>query len=262
LSSKTPAKSPALKKDAQKIATPPRDPTPAPDGPAVGVAPEAKHEAQIRRKLAVQEAALRRERQQSIRTLGLLIAMFIVVGGGALAFYLQEALKPPPPPPPPPPLPPPGQEVPIMPSYHLVTGDEPHPTYTTDPPTSGPHIGQLADWGVHTDVITKELAVHSLEDGGVNVNYRPDLDKATVSRLAALVQSYADLITQGSEDHHVLMYPYPGLSNAIVLTAWRHIDRLDKFDEARIKRFIDAYSGIDHHQESGDRPGGTPTPGP
>jgi hypothetical protein len=182
--------------------------------------------------------------------------MFIVVGGAAGVFYLQEALKPPPPPPPPAP----GQEVPIMPSYHLITGTEAHPTYTTDPPTSGPHIGSLADWGVHTDVITKELAVHSLEDGGVNINYRPDLDKATVDRLAALVKSYADLITEASEDNHVLMYPYPGLSNAIVLTAWRRIDRFDTFDEARIKRFIEAYSGIDHHQESGDRPANAPTP--
>jgi uncharacterized protein DUF3105 len=245
LSSKTPAKSPAEKKDAQKAATP--------DGPAAGLSPEAKREAQMRRKLAAQEASLRRERQKSVRTLGLLIAMFMVVGGGATVFYLLEALKPPPPPPP-------GQEVPMMPSYHLTSGDEPHPTYTTDPPTSGPHIGDLADWGVHTNVITKELAIHSLEDGGVNINYRPDLDKATVDRLAALVKSYADLITEGSKDNYVLMYPYPGLSNPIVLTAWRRIDRLDTFDEVRIKRFIEAYSGIDHHAESGDRPGETPTP--
>jgi len=236
LSSKTPAKAPAEKKDAQKATTP--------DGPAAGLTPEAKREAQMRRRMAAQEAALRRERQKSVRTLVLLIAMFMVVAGGASVFYLLEALKPPPPPPP-------GQEVPNMYSYHLTSGDEPHPTYTTDPPTSGPHIGQLAGWGVHTTVITKELAIHSLEDGGVNVNYRPDLDKATVDRLAALVKSYADLITEGSEDNHVLMYPYPGLSNPIVLTAWRRIDRLNAFDEARIKRFIDAYKGIDHHKESG-----------
>src|SRR5438094_9629083 len=86
LSSKTPAKAPAAKKDAQKATTP--------DGPAAGLSPEAKREAQMRRKLAAQEAALRRERQQSVRTLGLLIAMFIVVGGGATVFYLREALKP------------------------------------------------------------------------------------------------------------------------------------------------------------------------
>jgi hypothetical protein len=245
LCSKTTAKSPAAKRDAQKAATP--------DGLAAGLSPEAKREAQARRKLAAQEAALRRERQRSIRTLGLLIAMFIVVGGGATVFYMREALKPAPPPPP-------GQEVPLMPSYHLKTGDEAHPTYTTDPPTSGPHVGELADWGVHTGVITRELAIHSLEDGGVIVNYRPDLDKATVDRLAALVKSYADLITEESEDNYVLMYPYPGLSNPIVLTAWRRIDRLDTFDEARIKRFIEAYSGIDPHVESGDRPGETPTP--
>src|SRR5207248_2820920 len=119
--------------------------------------------------------------------------------------------------------------------------------YSTDPPTSGPHIGSLADWGVHTEPITKEIQVHALEDAGVVINYRPDLDKPTVDRLAALTRSYSDLITSDSIDNHVLMSPYPGLSNPIVLTAWRHIDRLDTFDEARIKSFIDAYKNIDHH---------------
>jgi hypothetical protein len=251
LSSKTPAKARAPKMGGDNIDTRPVV-NPLVDEAESWVTPEAKKKAQMQRKAAVQEAALRRERKKSIRTLGMLIALFIVVAGGAFAIYLQEALRPPPPPPV-------GQEVPIMASYHLKTGDEPHPAYSTDPPTSGPHIGALASWGVHiTDVVTKELAVHSLEDGGVNVNFQPSLDKATVTRLAALVQSYADRIVDGSEANHVLMYPYPGLSNSIVLTAWRHIDRLDTFDEARIKRFIDAYAGIDHHQESGDRPAGSP----
>src|SRR5207248_1121443 len=132
------------------------------------------------------------------RNLGMIIAVFLVVGGGALALYIREALKPKPP----------GELVPMMQTYHLGSGDEPHPTYSTDPPTSGPHIGSLADWGVHSVPITKEIQVHALEDAGVVINYRPDLDKPTVDRLAALTKSYTDLIVAGSIDNHVLMSPY------------------------------------------------------
>lgn len=204
----------------------------------------------VERRQAAEQAKIRREKQKSVQTLGVIVALFIVVGGGALVFYMRDAMKPQPP----------GELVPLMPSYHLSSGDEAHPTYTTDPPTSGPHIGSLAAWGVHSEPITKELQIHSLEDAGVVINYQPDLEQATVDRLAALTRSYSDLIIEGSQDNQVVMSPYPGLDHPIVLTAWRHIDRLDQFDEARIKRFINAYKNIDHHAESGDRPT-TPTPG-
>src|SRR5439155_9462614 len=97
-------------------------------------------------------------------------------------------------------------------------------------------------WGVYTQPLPKEGQVHALEDAGVVISYKPDLDQATLKRLADLAKSY------GTE---ILMAPYDGLSNSIVLTAWRRIDKLDNFDEARIKRFIDAYRGIDHHKDSG-----------
>jgi len=206
--------------------------------------------AQAQRRLAAEEAKMRRERQKSVRALGALIALFIVVGGAAFTFYTREIFKPPIP----------GEEVPIMESYHLKSGTEAHPPYSTTPPTSGPHIGSLPDWGVHTVPITNELAVHVLEDAGININYQPNLDKATVDRLAALTKSYSDLVTEDSEDNHVVMAPYPGLSDPIVLTAWRHIYRLKEFDEAGIRAFIDTYKNIDHHIESGDRPANAGTP--
>src|SRR5207249_5750888 len=106
------------------------------------------------RRQAAQEAAIRRDKQQAAQKLGAIIAVILVVGGGALALFIREALKPKPP----------GELVPMMPSYHLGSGDEAHPTYTTDPPTSGPHIGSLPDWGVHSEPITKEIQVHVLED--------------------------------------------------------------------------------------------------
>lgn len=71
--------------------------------------------------------------------------------------------------------------------------------------------------------------VHSLEDGGVVINYRSDLDPAMIGQLTAVVNSYAS--------DHLIMAPYPGLTKPIVLTAWGRIDQLDTLDEARVRRF-------------------------
>ena len=130
----------------------------------------------------------------------------------------------------------------MQPSPHIATLTTAHAAYISDPPTSGPHVADVPSWGVSDTQYAKELQVHALEDAGVVINYRPDLDKATVDRLAALARSY---------DKEVLMTPYEGLSDPIVLTAWTRIDKLPAFDEARIKSFISAYRGIDHHKDSG-----------
>jgi hypothetical protein len=149
---------------------------------------------------------------------------------------------------------PPGELVPQQQSPHIATVSTAHEAYSTDPPTSGPHIPQVPAWGVHTQEIPKELQVHALEDAGVVINYRPGLDQATVDRLAALTVSYSKFAQDdqsGHVDNHVLLAPYTNLDHPIVVTAWRRIARLDGFDEARIKRFIEAYKNIDHHGDSG-----------
>jgi hypothetical protein len=193
------------------------------------VAQEAKREARLQRQLQAQAAAAQRRRTRNIRRIGITSAILLVVVAGIAKLMIDEANRP-------------GQKVPMMVSNHIADVNSPHAPYTTDPPTSGPHVSTVPAWGVHTEPVAKELAVHSLEDAGVVINYQPDLDKAVVTRLEALTKSY---------DKDVLMAPYPNLSNPIVLTAWQRIDRLEAFDEARIKRFIDAYKGIDHHKDSG-----------
>jgi len=136
----------------------------------------------------------------------------------------------------------PGSSVASLGNDHLQSVDEPHAPYNSDPPTSGPHLGYLAPWGIHTAPIPKELQVHNLEDGGVAVQYNcpqgcPDL----VRRLTAIVSRY---------DRQVILAPYPGMDRTIALTAWGRIDKFDAFDEKRIVRFIEAYRGIDHHARS------------
>jgi len=199
----------------------------------------AKKEARRQRQLAAQATAKKRRQTALVRRVAIIAAVAILLAGGVAIYMMNEANKP-------------GELVAMQPSPHIKP-DEAHAAYTTDPPTSGPHVPQVPAWTVYTEPITKEVQVHALEDAGVVINYRPDLDKATVDRLAALTKSYSDHAgeTQTNFDNHVLMSPYPGLSNAIVLTAWRRIQRFDTFDEAAIKRFIDEYKNHDHHGESG-----------
>jgi len=118
--------------------------------------------------------------------------------------------------------------------------------YNSDPPTSGPHSSQPADWGVHEEPVAKEMQVHNLEHGGVAVLYDCSagvpLDEAKCrelrEQLAVIVQS--DI----SARKLVLMSPYAGLEHRIALTAWRTLDTLDEFDAARIQGFIDHFERL------------------
>ena len=105
---------------------------------------------------------------------------------------------------------------------HLQAATDPHVPYSTDPPTSGPHTQAVPKFQVYTEPIAKKSQVHGLEDGGVVINYQPDLDKATVDKLAEIANLY--IKTPGKEN--IIMSPYPGLSNPIVLTTWGRMDQL------------------------------------
>jgi hypothetical protein len=162
-----------------------------------------------------------------MRTLLAVAVALVVVVGGLVAYSMVGEQ-------------PTWQSVPIMASPHIVLGT-PHIPYNSTPPTSGPHVGGLANWGVHAQPIPDELQVHNLEDKGVIIQYScspecPDL----VEKLTAIVKRYKEF---------VLLAPRPGMDKRIALTAWGKIDKFDDFDEARIVRFINKFRGIDHHGE-------------
>lgn len=137
----------------------------------------------------------------------------------------------------------PGESVASQGNKHLKSAEEQHESYNTTPPTSGPHIGGKANWGVHDTQIPDELQVHNLEDGGVIVHYDPaQVDETTIQTLAGIVSGY---------NEKVILEPYANLETPIVLTAWTRIDKLSTLDEQRIKDFINAYKGIDHHVAGG-----------
>jgi hypothetical protein len=137
----------------------------------------------------------------------------------------------------------PGEKVPLMGNQHIQLGEK-HEPYNSNPPTSGPHYTSLASWGVHNTTVPKELQVHNLEDGGVILQYNCRyLDKRDCDELVANLTRIMDGYDR------VILAPYPDMDKVIALTAWGRIDKFDKFDESRIRRFIEAYIGIDHHPQ-------------
>jgi len=178
-----------------------------------------------------------------------------------------------------------GQTVADLGNDHIASVDTEHVAYNSIPPTSGPHLGSIAPWGVSDVPIPNELQIHNLEDGGVMVQYNCIPGKETqddcgklIKNLTNIVDNYTDkvvlapypdldsqiaviadyqkgcpeLVSQLKEivsryNEQVLMSPYPELPSKIALTAWTRIDAFDEFDEKRIVNFIQAYRGIDHH---------------
>lgn len=171
-----------------------------------------------------QKVQARRKRIQNVRQL----AILGMLGGGLVLLLLFALLRPQP-----------GEHVASQGNAHIQESQMGQFTYSTYPPTSGPHLGSLAPWGVHTQPIPEELQVHNLEDGGVIVHYNchdgcPEL----VAQLTDIVWRY---------DSAVILEPYPNMDTRIALTAWQRIDRFDDFDQDRIERFIRAYRNRDHH---------------
>jgi hypothetical protein len=184
--------------------------------------PKPSQESRARRREIRRQLERKRRRQRQLMTIGMVAAAVLTIGGLAYAAARPK----------------PGQAVADMGNAHIQPPETAQ--YNSTPPTSGPHYGQLARWGIHSEPIPNELQVHNLEDGGIMVQYDcPEGCQDLVDRLSAIVSLY---------DEQVILAPYPGIGSRIALTAWRRIDTFDELDEDRVTQFIRAFRGIDHHK--------------
>jgi hypothetical protein len=136
----------------------------------------------------------------------------------------------------------PGQAFPSLGNQHIADVGASHPEYNSDPPTSGWHVGRLARWGSYDYVLPDELLIHNMEDGGVILWYpfgSAEQNRAHIQRLAQAARGY----------DRVVIVPRDNLVDQYALTAWTRLDRfpVERYDEGRVRAFLEAYEGIDHH---------------
>ena len=149
--------------------------------------------------------------------------------------------------------PPPGIEFPSQGNVHLAAIDEPHPPYNSSPPSSGWHMGFLAEWGVSEEPLPPELHIHNLEDRGIVIAYNcPDGCDELQGDLAEFVENEGGLLLL--TPHADSIVDPDGQEYQAAAVAWKRVYYFDEFDEAtrgEVETFISLYEGIDHHVGSG-----------
>lgn len=90
--------------------------------------------------------------------------------------------------------------------------------------------------------------MHSLEHGVVWLTYRLDISAAALDELK--------LMADGRP--YLLLSPLPGLSEAVVGTAWGVQLRQESFEEEAMERFVNAHhSGLQAPEQGASCTGGT-----
>lgn len=121
---------------------------------------------------------------------------------------------------------------------HLASVDQEHAEYKTDPPTSGPHFTQPADWGMSEVEIPDEQLLHNLEHGGVVITYKPDLPEKDIDTLRAIAANLTMRDDQtGDKGFKVILAPRSANTSAVALSSWGYNLKLDAVDQSKIQQF-------------------------
>jgi hypothetical protein len=113
---------------------------------------------------------------------------------------------------------------------HVLAG-APEPSYTSDPPTSGPHAPAPPRTGLLDDQLPRPDQVGHLEGGGVLVQYGPEVGAADLRALEAVATG------------RVAVAPNADLPAPVVVTAWVRKLTCERVDIAAIEAFARAYEG-------------------
>lgn len=123
-----------------------------------------------------------------------------------------------------------GTKAPILGRNHVPAGQ--HPTYNSNPPTSGNHYADTEPWGVSEVPLATEKLVHNLEHGGILVFYNCEQCDDLIERLKDLAGRLA------SRDRKIVLAPNKTIEAKIALAAWGYYDNMEELDEARVWKFF------------------------
>ncbi len=123
------------------------------------------------------------------------------------------------------------QIVPALPGVHSIqTPAGTSGKWNTDPPTSGPHYGIPAVFGIYEEELEMARVVHNLEHGGIYILYGKDVPESTVEQLRSF---YGDHKTA------TIMAPLDRLGDKFALGAWVVDGDTDNGFLAKCKTFDD-----------------------
>ncbi|MBI3631826.1 MAG: DUF3105 domain-containing protein [Candidatus Vogelbacteria bacterium] len=120
------------------------------------------------------------------------------------------------------------QSFPIQGQVHIAIGAT-HPEYNSNPPTSGWHYAEAADWDVYKKELPDEQLVHNLEHGGIWISYK-NISTTTINQIENVVRGQLKIIVT----------PRAKNDSPIVLASWGRLEKLQTFDEVKIREFINA----------------------
>ena len=131
-----------------------------------------------------------------------------------------------------------GRTAEVQPPQILNTLDDAPASYSTDPPTSGPHVQELAPPGFHSNTIPDPVQVANLDRGYAIVHFNPTAGARLEGQMRRLAREF--------EGQDVIVQPDESLASPVVLTAWGRIDELEEFDKDRIYDFVRRVGGLNH----------------
>ncbi len=123
------------------------------------------------------------------------------------------------------------QDFDIVSREHVQSGT-PVTSYTSNPPSSGPHWPNPANKGIYDNSLPDEQLVHDLEHGYIWISYKPGASDDVKNKLKEIVQKDA---------WKIILEPREKDDKLIGLAAWGRVLNLDNLDEKRIKEFISTY---------------------
>ncbi|MBI2121952.1 MAG: DUF3105 domain-containing protein [Candidatus Sungbacteria bacterium] len=102
---------------------------------------------------------------------------------------------------------------------HIGLNDAPPKPYSSNPPSSGGHYGQWANWGVYDYEVNDKIFMHNLEHGGIWIAYRPTVSPPIIDDLKGIVKEFG-----GSK---LVMAPRSANDADIAIVSWARVFKFD-----------------------------------
>jgi len=179
---------------------------------------------QERRELRQQEKQqfqISQQRKRSVKKITTWTIVILIIGASGYGLYYLASQ---------PEKPRPGESFPILGQEHISVGAS-HPAYNSNPPTSGWHYAQPADWGVYQNELPDEQLIHNLEHGGIWISYQGISDEQ---------KSILEEIGKANRQS-VIVSPRSTNNDKIVVASWGKMMKLETADKALIQKYIMQY---------------------